>query len=57
MRTDISMKICVNSVGTTSIGTVQSRRDLDGSVSFRGREGKIELDWITEKSRLGRVAL
>lgn len=54
---DISMKICVNFVAITSIGTVQSRRELDGSVSFRGREGKAELDWITEKSRLGRVAL
>lgn len=36
------MKMCVNSVGTTSVGTVQSRRELDESVRFRGREGEVE---------------
>lgn len=50
---DIIIKMCVNSVGTTSVGTVQSRRELDGSVRFRGREGEIEpgLDNREEQAR------
>lgn len=50
---DISVKMCVNSVGTTSVGTVQSRRELDGSVRFRGREGELEpgLDNREEQAR------